>query len=190
LLHLNGILRTQAGKVRVCGLEVGEKTLGRVRVGVGLVFQHPDDQLFSPTVFDDVAFGPIYQGLAVSDIRSRVDEALAAVGMTDYKHRVSHHLSTGEKKRIAIATVLSMQPEILVLDEPTAGLDPRARRGLMRLLAALPQTMLVATHDIRMVMELLPRTIIMDGGRVVADGPSASIPYDQPLLDAHGLEVY
>jgi cobalt/nickel transport system ATP-binding protein len=190
LLHLNGILRTQAGKVRVCGLEVGEKTLGRVRAGVGLVFQNPDDQLFSPTVFDDVAFGPIYQGLPVTDIRSRVDEALVAVGMAEYKHRVSHHLSTGEKKRIAIATVLSMRPEILVLDEPTAGLDPRARRGLIRLLAELPQTMLVATHDIRMVMELFERSVIMDGGQVVADGASADILADEALLNAHGLEVY
>ncbi len=190
LLHLNGILRTQAGQVRVCGLEVTEKTLGQVRAAVGLVFQNPDDQLFSPTVFDDVAFGPIYQGLPVAEVRQRVDEALAAVRMSDYKARVSHHLSTGEKKRIAIATVLSMGPEILVLDEPTAGLDPRARRGLLHLLAELPQTMLVATHDIRMVLELLPRTVIMDRGEIVADGPSADILADAALLAEHGLEVY
>ncbi len=190
LLHLNGILRTQAGQVRVCGLEVTEKTLGQVRAAVGLVFQNPDDQLFSPTVFDDVAFGPIYQGLPVAEVRQRVDEALAAVRMSDYKARVSHHLSTGEKKRIAIATVLSMGPEILVLDEPTAGLDPRARRGLLHLLAELPQTMLVATHDIRMVLELLPRTVIMDRGEIVADGPSAGILADAELLAEHGLEVY
>ncbi len=190
LLHLNGILRTQSGQVRVCGHQVTEKTLGRVRAAVGLVFQNPDDQLFSPTVFDDVAFGPIYQGLPVAEVRQRVDEALAAVRMSDYKARVSHHLSTGEKKRIAIATVLSMGPEILVLDEPTAGLDPRARRGLLHLLAELPQTMLVATHDIRMVLELLPRTVIMDRGEVVADGPSADILADAALLAEHGLEVY
>jgi cobalt/nickel transport system ATP-binding protein len=190
LLHLNGILHTQAGKVQVCGLDVTEKTLGRVRAAVGLVFQNPDDQLFSPTVFDDVAFGPIYQGLSAAEVRRRVDDALAAVRMTEYKTRVSHHLSTGEKKRIAIATVLSMGPEILVLDEPTAGLDPRARRGLLHLLAELPQTMLVATHDIRMVLELLPRTIIMDRGEVVADGTSADILCNAELLAAHGLEVY
>ncbi len=190
LLHLNGILRTQAGQVSVCGLQVTEKTLSRVRAAVGLVFQNPDDQLFSPTVFDDVAFGPIYQGLPVAEVRQRVDEALAAVRMSDYKARVSHHLSTGEKKRIAIATVLSMGPEILVLDEPTAGLDPRARRSLLHLLAELPQTMLVATHDIRMVLELLPRTVIMDRGEVVADGPSADILADAALLAEHGLEVY
>lgn len=190
ILHLNGILKTQQGRVCVAGLQVIDKTLGRVRASVGLVFQNPDDQLFSPTVFDDVAFGPIYQGLKEAEVRARVDEALAAVGMSAYTHRVSHHLSTGEKKRIAIATVLSMRPEILVLDEPTAGLDPRARRSLINLIRELPQTMLVATHDIRMVMELFQRAIIMDRGAVVADGPSQRILADEALLAAHGLEVY
>ena len=129
MLHLNGILhRPEQARCVVCGLEVEQKNLGRVRAAVGLVFQNPDDQLFSPTVFDDVAFGPIYQGLPRAEVRARVTAALAAVRMSDYAERVSHHLSIGEKKRIAIATVLSMQPEILVLDEPTAGLDPRARR--------------------------------------------------------------
>lgn len=190
ILHLNGILRGQAGRVQVSGVEVGSKTLGRVRQAVGLVFQNPDDQLFSPTVFDDVAFGPIYQGLSTAEVRARVDEALAAVGMSDYRGRVSHHLSTGEKKRIAIATVLSMQPEILVLDEPTAGLDPRARRGLITLLRDLPQTMLIATHDIRMVMDLALRAVVMDRGEVVADGPAADLLADAALMAAHGLEVY
>ena len=169
ILHLNGILKVQSGSVCVAGLDVNKKNLGRVRAAVGLVFQNPDDQLFSPTVFDDVAFGPIYQGLKEVDVRAQVDEALAAVRMGEYKNRVSHHLSTGEKKRIAIATVLSMRPEILVLDEPTAGLDPRARRSLINLIRELPQTMLVATHDIRMVMELFDRSVIMDAGQVVAD---------------------
>lgn len=195
ILHLNGILGAprggaQSGAVCVAGLDVNQKNLGRVRAAVGLVFQNPDDQLFSPTVFDDVAFGPIYQGLKEADVRSRVDEALAAVRMEEYKHRVSHHLSTGEKKRIAIATVLSMRPEILILDEPSAGLDPRARRGLINLIRELPQTMLVATHDIRMVMELFPRSVIMDRGEVVADGPSERILADEALLASHGLEVY
>lgn len=190
ILHLNGILKTQSGSVCVAGLEVNQKNLGRVRAAVGLVFQNPDDQLFSPTVFDDVAFGPIYQGLKTADVRSRVDEALAAVRMEAYKDRVSHHLSTGEKKRIAIATVLSMRPEILVLDEPTAGLDPRARRSLINLIRELPQTMLIATHDIRMVVELFDRSVIMDGGQVVADGRSAELLADEALLAAHGLEVY
>lgn len=190
ILHLNGILRVQSGSVCVAGITVGEKTLGRVRASVGLVFQNPDDQLFSPTVFEDVAFGPIYQGLPEAAVRARVQEALGAVRMDEYKPRVSHHLSTGEKKRIAIASVLSMRPEILVLDEPTAGLDPRARRGLINLIRELPQTMLVATHDIRMVVELFHRSVIMDAGAIVADGPSERILADAALLAAHGLEVY
>ncbi|MBM3151756.1 MAG: ATP-binding cassette domain-containing protein [Chloroflexi bacterium] len=187
ILHLNGILAGQ-GRVKVCGLEVGEKTLGRVRAAVGLVFQNPDDQLFSPTVFDDVAFGPLYQGLAPAEVQRRVESALAAVRMTDYARRVSHHLSTGEKKRIAIATVLSMEPEVLVLDEPTAGLDPRARRAFINLLRDLPLTMLVSSHDLAMVRELFPRMVIMDEGRIVADGPTAELMKDGKLLEAHGLE--
>ena len=188
MLHLNGILHGQ-GKVTVCGMDVAEPNLGRVRAAVGLVFQSPDDQLFSPTVFDDVAFGPIYAGLPEAEVRARVERALAAVGMSDYIHRVSHHLSVGEKKRIAIATVLSMEPEVLVLDEPTAGLDPRARRSLINLLRDMPQTILASTHDLPFVKELFPRTIIMDGGHVVADGPTREILSDAPLLEAHGLEM-
>jgi cobalt/nickel transport system ATP-binding protein len=187
ILHLNGILLGK-GRVHVCGLDVNEKTLGRVRAEVGLVFQNPDDQLFSPTVFDDVAFGPLYQGLAPADVRDRVDKALAAVHMSEYTRRVSHHLSVGEKKRIAIATVLSMEPQVLVLDEPTAGLDPRARRSLIRLLDELPITMLVSTHDMLMVRELFPRMVVMDDGRVVADGSTAQLLDDAALLNAHGLE--
>ena len=189
LVHLNGILEKQSGAIQVCGVELSHKTVGRVRAMVGLVFQSPDDQLFSPTVFDDVAFGPIYQGLSTSEVHARVSEALHMVHMDDYIRRVSHHLSVGEKKRIAIATVLSMKPDVLVLDEPTAGLDPRARRTLIELLRELPQTMIVATHDLPMVKELLPRTVIMDGGRVVASGSTAEILADGALLAAHGLEM-
>jgi cobalt/nickel transport system ATP-binding protein len=187
LLHLNGILSGQ-GRVTVCGLTVEQKNLSRVRAMVGLVFQNPDDQLFSPTVFDDVAFGPLYQGLEPAEVERRVDSALAAVRMTGYARRVSHHLSAGEKKRIAIATVLSMNPEVLVLDEPTAGLDPRARRTLIKLLRDLPMTMLAASHDLAMVRELLPRMVIMDEGRIVADGPTGRLLKDEKLLEAHGLE--
>jgi len=189
MLHLNGILQPGSGSVTVCGLLVDDRALGKVRARVGLVFQDPDDQLFSPTVFDDVAFGPIYQGFSEKEVRARVDRALAAVQMCDYISRVSHHLSVGEKKRIAIATVLSMDPEILVLDEPTAGLDPRARRGLITLLRTLPQTMLISTHDLRMVAELLPRTVVMDHGEVVADRPTGEVLADAALLEAHGLEL-
>ncbi len=187
ILHLNGILTGQ-GDVKVAGLKVGKDTLGQVRARVGLVFQSPEDQLFSPTVFDDVAFGPLYQGLPPDEVRRRVDEALAAVCMAEYAGRVSHHLSVGEKKRIAIATVLSMRPEVLVLDEPTAGLDPRARRALIHLLAELPITMLVSTHDMLMVREVFPRMVIMDEGRIVADGPTKELMEDAALLEAHGLE--
>jgi len=140
------------------------------------------------TVFEDVAFGPLHMGVPEPEVRERVARALAAVGMGDFAERVSHHLSAGEKKRVAIATVLSMDPEILVLDEPSAGLDPRARRGLISLLRELPQTMLISTHDLLLVRELFPRTAIMDHGQIVADGPTESILNDPELLEAHGLE--
>jgi cobalt/nickel transport system ATP-binding protein len=188
LLHLNGILQGE-GDVRVCGWPVGDGHLGEIRAAVGLVFQDADDQLFSPTVFEDVAFGPLYMGLPPEEVGRRVESALLAVGMDDAGPRVSHHLSSGEKKRVAIATVLAMEPEILVLDEPTAGLDPRARRGLIHLLSDLPQTMLVSTHDLRMVEELFPRTIVLDRGRVVADGPTSRLLGDADFLAQHGLEA-
>jgi cobalt/nickel transport system ATP-binding protein len=188
LLHLNGILQGE-GDVRVCGWPVGDGHLGEIRAAVGLVFQDADDQLFSPTVFEDVAFGPLYMGLPPEEVGRRVGSALLAVGMDDAGPRVSHHLSSGEKKRVAIATVLAMEPEILVLDEPTAGLDPRARRGLIHLLSDLPQTMLVSTHDLRMVEELFPRTIVLDRGRVVADGPTSRLLGDADFLAQHGLEA-
>ena len=187
ILHLNGIL-TGKGDIRVAGLNVIKENLGMVRARVGMVFQNPDDQLFSPTVYEDVAFGPLYQGLPVAEVKSRVVEALAVVNMLEYAQRVSHHLSMGEKKRIAIATVLSMRPEVLVLDEPTAGLDPRARRSLINLLDELPLTMLVSTHDMLMVRDLVPRTVIMDEGCIVADGPTGKLLQDEALLNAHGLE--
>jgi len=188
ILHLNGILSGN-GRVRVAGLPVVKENLGKIRARVGLVFQNPDDQLFSPTVYDDVAFGPIYQGLPPDEVRQRVEKALAVVNMSDYLQRVSHHLSVGEKKRIAIATVLSMDPEILVLDEPTAGLDPRARRSLIKLLDNLDITMLVSSHDMLMVRELFPRMVIMDNGSIVADGPTPELMANEALLTAHGLEI-
>jgi len=187
ILHLNGIL-TGKGDICIAGLPVIKQNLGLVRARVGMVFQNPDDQLFSPTVYEDVAFGPLYQGLPVAEVKSRVAEALSVVNMLEYAQRVSHHLSMGEKKRIAIATVLSMRPEVLVLDEPTAGLDPRARRSLINLLDELPLTMLVSTHDMLMVRDLFPRTVIMDEGCIVADGPTGKLLQDEALLNTHGLE--
>lgn len=188
ILHLNGIL-TGEGDIRSAGLEVRKENLERIRARIGLVFQSPEDQLFSPTVFDDVAFGPMYQGLPEDEIQARVFEALEVVGMGEYGARVSHHLSLGEKKRIAIATVLSMTPEVLVLDEPTSGLDPRARRSLINLLRELDLTMLVSSHDMLMVRELFPRVVIMDEGQIVADGQTRELLDDAALLEAHGLEM-
>jgi cobalt/nickel transport system ATP-binding protein len=188
LLHLNGILRGE-GKILVNSLPVIKENLAEIRAQVGLVFQNPDDQLFSPTVYEDVAFGPLHMGLPEGEIHQRVTEALQMVAMNRYTDRLSHHLSMGEKKRIAIASVLSMEPEILVLDEPTSGLDPRARRSLIGLLKELPQTMLVSTHDMFMVKELFPRMVVMDEGRIVADGRSDAILANPDLLEAHGLEA-
>jgi len=187
MLHLNGILSGH-GEVTVGGSALRPDNLPVIRSMVGLVFQNPDDQLFSPTVFEDVAFGPLHMGLPMKEIESRVKSALEAVRMSSFRDRLSHHLSVGEKKRIAIATVLSMDPQILVLDEPSAGLDPRARRTLINLLRELPITMLVSTHDMRLVEELFPRTIVMDEGQIVADGKTRDILEDEGLLTAHGLE--
>lgn len=187
MLHLNGILSGH-GEIEVAGQRLTRDNLPAIRSRVGLVFQNPDDQLFSPTVFEDVAFGPLHMGLPETEVRTRVEAALEAVRMSGYRDRLSHHLSVGEKKRIAIATVLSMNPSLLVLDEPSAGLDPRARRTLINLLRELPITMLVSTHDMRLVQELFPRTIVMDEGQVVADGLTQDILEDEALLTAHGLE--
>jgi cobalt/nickel transport system ATP-binding protein len=186
LLHLNGLLKG-VGHLRIQAFEVNERNIRHVRALVGLVFQDPDDQLFSPTVFDDVAFGPIYMGLAPLVIRERVNKSLALVGMEEYGPRASHHLRVGEKKRAAIATVLAMEPPILALDEPSAGLDPQARRELIRLLASLPQTMLISSHDLRLVEELCPRTIILDEGQIVADGDTGQLLHDHDLLASHRL---
>ena len=188
MLHLNGILSSRRGDVTVGGKRLTRDNLPAIRAMVGLVFQNPDDQLFSPTVFEDVAFGPLHMGLPMKEVEARVKSALEAVRMSGFRDRLSHHLSVGEKKRIAIATVLSMDPQILVLDEPSAGLDPRARRTLINLLRELPITMLVSTHDMRLVQELFPRTIVMDEGQIVADGRTNDILENEELLTAHGLE--
>ena len=186
LLHLNGILRSN-GVVKVFGRPVDDKNLRWLRSKVGLVFQNPDDQLFSPTVFDDVAFGPINMGYPEAEVRESVTRALDEVGMTGYEQRSPHHLSVGEKKRIAIATVLAMNSEILVIDEPTANLAPGSKWSLIGLLKRLPMTKIVASHDLELVQALCQRAIILDQGKVIANGATEHILADIPLLAAHGL---
>lgn len=188
MLHLNGILLPTHGSVEVAGIRVDRSTLRRVRAEVGLVFQDPDDQLFSPTVFEDVAFGPLHMGVPPDEIHERVERALAAVGMIGFEDRMPHRLSLGQRKRVALATVLSMDPSVLAFDEPSAGLDPRGRRELIALLRGLPQTLVVSSHDMRLVAEVFPRMVIVDGGRIAADGPTELLLADDALLDAHGLE--
>jgi cobalt/nickel transport system ATP-binding protein len=189
LLHMNGIHLATKGAVSIAGLQITRKTAKQVRSRVGLVFQDPDDQLFSPTVFEDVAFGPLYMGLPEAEIRERVGRALAAVGMAGFEGRAPYRLSIGQRKRVALATVLSMDPSVLVIDEPSAGLDPRGRRELIDLLQAMPHTLLASTHDMRLAERVFPRTVILDEGRVVADGPTRELLADEELLLAHGLEL-
>lgn len=186
LLHLNGILRG-SGKIHVNGVELTSPNLSRVRGCVGMIFQNPEDQLFSTEVYGDVAYGPYYQGLSPDEIEQRVSEALAAVNLRGFSKRSPYHLSGGEKKRVAIATVLSMRPSILVFDEPSAGLDPRGRRELIQLLEAMPQTMLIATHDLDMAARLTSRLIVLNQGKIVADEPAGRIISDTDFLMQHGL---
>jgi cobalt/nickel transport system ATP-binding protein len=189
LLHLNGILRPSSGTVRVAGLEVGDDSLAEVRRRVGLVFQDPDDQLFMPTVGQDVGFGPANLGLEGEALDDRVAKALAAVSMTDSLERAPHHLSYGERRRVAIATVLAMEPEVLVLDEPTSNLDPASRRELIDLLMGLPITQLVVTHDLPFALEICPRSLLIDKGRIVGEGSTAEILADEELMKAHRMEL-
>jgi len=189
LFHLNGLLHSHDGTVKVLGQIVHDKNLNAVRRHVGMVFQNPDDQLFSPTVFDDVAFGPLNLDMKETDVRQAVQQALEAVGMTGYEARSPHHMSLGEKRRIAIATVLAMSPVVLVLDEPSANLDPGGKWHLIELLRSLQQTKLIVTHDLEMVKALCSRVIVIDGGRVVADGDQQTILKDRTLLMAHRLAV-
>ncbi|HEY6634389.1 MAG TPA: ABC transporter ATP-binding protein [Acidimicrobiia bacterium] len=188
-LHLNGILRAAAGTIVISGLEVDDRNLTEIRRRVGLVFQDPNDQLFMPTVREDVAFGPANLGWAVDEIERRVQAALEGVDGADFIDRPPHHLSGGEKRRASLATVLSMLPEILVLDEPSGGLDPAGRRELVRTLQGLEQTQLVITHDMSLALELCPRAVIMNKGSIVAGGATRELLGDQGLLEANRLEL-
>lgn len=167
LLHLNGIL-TGSGTIRIFGEEIKEKNIKKIRSLVGLVFQDPDNQLFMPTVHEDVAFGPLNMGIKGEELKAKVSKALAEVGLTGFEKRSSHHLSFGEKKRLSIATVLSMNPKLLALDEPSSNLDPRHRRQLIDLLKSMKQTKIIATHDIDLVIESCNRVILMENGGIKA----------------------
>jgi cobalt/nickel transport system ATP-binding protein len=191
LLHLNGILPDAPGAdgaVRIDGELISRQNLEAIRRQVGLVFQDPDDQLFCPTVDEDIAFGPQQLGLPGPEVKRRVEKALVEVGLPDFGHRATHHLSHGEKRRVCLAGVLACEPSILVFDEPTSDLDPRGRREFKALLRQLPATKLIATHDLEMVVELCSRSIVLDGGEVVADGNTRDLLSNELLMLAHGLE--
>ena len=192
VLHLNGILHGGAGTVEVAGARVDPRDraqVAEIRRRVGIVFQDPDDQLFMPAVAEDVAFGPANLGLRGAELRARVDEALAAVDMSAHRDQVPHHLSFGQRRRVAVATVLAMRPEILVLDEPSSNLDPASRRELAAIVRSLPVTVLMVTHDLPYALELCPRAVILDDGRIVADGTTRDLLADEELLRAHRLEL-
>jgi cobalt/nickel transport system ATP-binding protein len=189
VLHLNGILEAGAGSVSVAGLPVGKQNLQEIRRRVGIVFQDPDDQLFMPTVRDDVAFGPANLGISGSELDDRVHAALRAVDMESFVDRPPHHLSFGQRRRVAVATVLSMGPEILVLDEPSSNLDPASRRELAEVLTSLDVTVLMVTHDLPYALELCPRAVVLSGGVIVADGATRDLLTDDELLTEHRLEL-
>jgi cobalt/nickel transport system ATP-binding protein len=188
LLALAGFVPAQ-GAIRVGGHTLTRSTVRDVRRHLGLVFQSPDDQLFMPRVGEDVAFGPVTMGLDEPEVAARVHEALEAVGLVGYENREPYHLSVGEKRRAALATFLAMRPQMLILDEPSANLDPRGRRRLIELLKALPSTYVVIGHDMDLIFDVCGRTVLMDAGRIVADGLTREILTNRDLLDAHGLEL-
>jgi cobalt/nickel transport system ATP-binding protein len=188
MLHLNGLLAGE-GELEIAGLRVGADDVQALRAAVGLVFQDPDDQLFMPTVREDVAFGPLNLGASREEAGARVAEALATVRMTGVADRAPHQLSLGQRRRVAIATVLAMDPRLLVLDEPSANLDPRARRELLEVLDRVERTMLVVTHDLPFAAQLCERAVVLSAGRIAADGPCTEILGDAALLARHDLEL-
>jgi cobalt/nickel transport system ATP-binding protein len=189
VLHLNGILAAGAGSVAVSGLPVTKANIPEIRRRVGIVFQDPDDQLFMGTVRQDVAFGPANLGLKGAELDARVRYALEQVGMAAYADRPPHHLSFGQRRRVAVATVLAMEPEILVLDEPSSNLDPASRRELADILRSLDVTVLMVTHDLPYALELCPRSVVLSDGHVVADGATCDVLTDDALMAAHRHEL-
>jgi cobalt/nickel transport system ATP-binding protein len=188
-LHLNGVLSAGAGSVHVGGIELNRANLKEIRRRVAIVFQDPDDQLFMPTVREDVAFGPANLGVTGAELDARIHDALTAVGMNEHAHRPPHHLSYGQRRRVAVATVLAMQPEILVMDEPTSNLDPAAKRELAEILQSLDLTMLMVTHDMPYALEMCERAVVMNRGTITADGRTHQILADEPLMRANRLEL-
>jgi len=191
LLHLNGILPEEYPKtanVIICGKQLSKESANEIRRNVGLLFQDPDDQLFCPTVFEDVAFGPQQFGLSEEQVRNAVAKALEQTALLGSENRSPHHLSSGEKRRVCLAGVLACEPRVLALDEPTSNLDPRGKRSLIKTLKSIPATKIIATHDLEMVVELCSRTIVLDQGTVIADGPTEQLLGDEQLMLAHGLE--
>lgn len=190
-LRLCGVLSGKPGEASVCGLDPADAThRKKLPETVGIVFQNPDDQLFSPTVLEDVCFGPLNLGLSVEEAKSRAGEALAAVGLSsEAGERVPFKLSGGDKRRAALAGVLAMRPSVLLLDEPSAFLDPRGRRDLIELIRRLSGTKLIATHDLDLVLDVCPRVLVLDSGKLAADGASAELLANPELMQKHGLEV-
>jgi cobalt transport protein ATP-binding subunit len=188
MLHLNALL-TGTGDLEVAGLRVGHDDVRDLRARVGLIFQDPDDQLFMPTVREDVAFGPLNLGLSKPEVSDRVQLALEAVRMSEHAARAPHQLSLGQRRRVAIASVLAMHPSLLVLDEPSANLDPRTRRELMETLDAIDRTLVIVTHDLPLAAVLCERAVLLSAGRIVADGPTRELLADEQLLAANDLEL-
>ena len=192
VMHMNGIHPTMQGEVRISGELVDSKnktSLKAIRSKIGIVFQDPDDQLFMPTVGEDIAFGPYNMGIRGAEVDAVVDNALAQVGMSEFKNRPPHHLSFGQRRRVAVATVLAMKPEILVLDEPSSNLDPASRRELADILRSLDITMVMVTHDLPYAYELCERSVILSGGIIVADDSTHSILTNESLLKTNRLEL-
>jgi cobalt/nickel transport system ATP-binding protein len=189
MLHLNALLERDRGDLEVAGLRVGHDDVSDLRARVGLIFQDPDDQLFMPTVREDVAFGPLNLGFSKHEVSDRVTTALAAVRMSEHAHRAPHQLSLGQRRRVAIATVLAMDPSLLVLDEPSANLDPRTRRELIETLDQIERTLLIVTHDLPLAAALCERAVLLSACRIVADGPTLDLLADEHLLAAHDLEL-